>query len=214
MTAGKDGEHDLLNDQEPPVNADGDATGSQADAGDEGAEPTPEERVAALEAELATMKDRWLRAVADHDNYKKRVKRDIEDAEMRKVQSLLPAFLPVMDNLERALEAVDPVQRNASEANTANIQQLVTGLKMVRDEFNAALARHDIAPIKSVGEPFDPAVHDALQQIDSPDHAPGVVIREFERGYTLGQRLLRPARVIVAGSGSTGTPPESSDQEN
>jgi molecular chaperone GrpE len=76
---------------------------------------------------------------------------------------------------------------------------------MVRKEFLAALQRNGIEPVPTVGHPFDPSMHDALQQLDSPDYPPGVVIREFERGYRRGNRLLRPARVIVAGAGSTGT---------
>lgn len=167
-----------------------------------------DDRVAMLEQEVATLKDKWLRAVADLDNYKKRVKREIEEAQMRTAQKLLPAFLPVMDNLERALEVAEPAAKNASDENAQAVEQVVTGIRMVRTEFLNALARNGIEPVQTVGRPFDPANHDALQQIDSPDHAPGVVIREFEKGYRLGERLLRPARVIVAGPGSTGQPPE------
>jgi len=151
--------------------------------------------VVELETELDATKDRWLRAVADLENYKKRTKREIDEAVTRAIQQLLPSFLPTMDNLERALEVAAP---------GAKVDQLVKGIQMVKDEFMAALKRHGIEPVESIGVPFDPAVHDALQQIDSPDHAPGTVIREFERGYKLGDRLLRPARVIIAGPGSTG----------
>ncbi len=154
--------------------------------------------------QIASLKDKWLRAVADHENYKKRVKRDIDDAVSRKTQSLLTSFLPTVDNLERALEIATPAAEQASDDNAANVEQVVKGLRMVRDEFLGGLKKHGIEPVPSVGEPFDPAVHDALQQFDSPDHAPGVVIREFEKGYKQGDRLLRPARVIVAGAGSGG----------
>lgn len=152
--------------------------------------------VVELEAELQTTKDRWLRAVADLENYKKRVKREIDEATLSSVQRLLPAFLPTMDNLERALEVSGP---------GASVEQLARGIQMVRDEFMAALRKHGIEPVPSVGTAFDPSIHDALQQVDSPDHAPGVVVREFERGYRLGERLIRPARVIIAGPGSTGS---------
>ncbi|MBK6917181.1 MAG: nucleotide exchange factor GrpE [Deltaproteobacteria bacterium] len=154
--------------------------------------------VVELETELQATKDRWLRAVADLENYKKRVRREVDDAQVQAVQKLLPSFLPTMDNLERALEAAGP---------GASIDQLVRGIQMVRDEFMGALRKHNIEPVISVGVAFDPAVHDALQQVDSPDHAPGVVVREFERGYRMGERLLRPARVVIAGPGSTGAPP-------
>ncbi|HET6583999.1 MAG TPA: nucleotide exchange factor GrpE [Nannocystaceae bacterium] len=148
-----------------------------------------------LESELDATKDKWLRAVADLENYKKRVKRETEDAVTRAIQSLLPSFLPTVDNLDRALEVASP---------DSKIEQVVKGIQMVRDEFMGALRKHGIEPVESIGVPFDPSVHDALQQVDSPDHPPGMVIREFERGYKLGDRLLRPARVIIAGPGSTG----------
>jgi molecular chaperone GrpE len=154
--------------------------------------------------EIAALKDKWLRAVADHENYKKRVKRDIDDAVTRKTQSLLTSFLPTVDNLERALEIAEQVVAAVPADVAGNIEQVVKGLRMVRDEFLGGLKKHGIEPVVALGVPFDPAVHDALQQIDSPDHAPGVVIREFERGYKLGDRLLRPARVIIAGTGSGG----------
>lgn len=173
-------------------------------------------QVDALQAELAATKDRWLRAVADLENYKKRTRREIEEAERRTVQKILPAFLPVLDNLERALDSVGPaLQRGPEDAPQAayaaerakSVEQLVAGIRMVSTEFVSALGKNGIEAVPSVGQPFDPAVHDALQQIDSPDHAPGIVIREFEKGYRLGDRLIRPARVVVAGAGSTGTSP-------
>lgn len=160
--------------------------------------------LAAKDEEIAALKDKWLRAVADSENYKKRVKRDIDDATTRKTQSLLSSFLPTVDNLERAIEIAEPVVGQVPAEFAGNVEQVVKGMRMVRDEFIAALKKQGIEPVPSVGVPFDPAIHDALQQIDSPDHAPGVVIREFEKGYKLGERLLRPARVIIAGSGSGG----------
>jgi len=167
------------------------------------AEPSADERIAQLEGTVAELRDKWLRAVADLENYKKRVRRDIEDATQRKVSGLLESFLPVGDNLERAIEV-----------GGEDEGPLMSGLRLVRKELYAALARHGIEPIHSVGSAFDPSLHDALQQVDSPDHAPGVVVREFEKGYVRDGRLLRPARVIVAGPGSTGQPPEGDDESS
>lgn len=149
------------------------------------------------QAEIASLRDKWLRAVADLDNYKKRVKRDIDDANHRAIQNMLASFLSVGDNLERALSVAPP------DTN----EQLLKGIEMVRQEFLNALAKHGITPIPSVGHPFDPNVHDALQQMDTPDFAPGVIMLEYEKGYLRGDKLLRPARVVVAGPGSTGAPP-------
>jgi len=161
-------------------------------------------RITELEAELASAKDRWLRAVADLENYKKRVKREKEEDYRRTVQKLVPGFLPVMDNLERALEIAEPAARTAPPEQAKAMEQVVAGLRIVASDFMNTLTKNGIETVPSVGLPFDPSLHDALQQVDSPDHAPGIVIREFERGYRLGDRLLRPARVIIAGAGSTG----------
>lgn len=163
-------------------------------------------KLAEAEAEIAALKDKWLRALADLENYKKRVKRDIDDAVHRAVQGMLGDFLPVGDNLDRAMSVApaNPDDRMAP---------LLKGLEMVRSDFLSALGKHGIKPVESVGKPFDPSIHDALQQIDTPDYPPGVVTMEYEKGYRRGDKLLRPARVIVAGPGSTGGAhePESSN---
>jgi molecular chaperone GrpE len=150
------------------------------------------DRLAQSQEEAAGLKDKWLRAVADLDNYKKRTRREIEDAVFRARQDLLSSFFPTADNLDRALELA------------RGDDNLFKGIEMVAREFKGALAKFGIEAVPGVGHPFDPAIHEALQQVDSPDHPPGVVVREFEKGYRQGDRLLRPARVIIAGPGSTG----------
>ncbi len=182
---------------------------AEADDLEEGEPDGPAEdpvaAVAALEEEVASLKDRWLRAVADLDNQKKRTRREIDEAILRRTQDLLKGFLPTVDNLERALEVSSAGSSGSPEEQ---LGQLVKGIEMVRDEFIKALSFHGIEPVPSVGSRFDPNIHDALQQFDSPDHAPGVIIREFEKGYQQGDRLMRPSRVIVAGPGSSGPEPE------
>ncbi len=156
--------------------------------------------LAKAKAEVEAMRDKWMRSLADLDNFKKRTRREIDESIHRALGNLLNDFLPVGDNLERALAAMP--------ANTE--PQLAKGLEMVRGEFAQALGRHGIKPIQSVGMVFDPNLHDALQQVDTPDFAPGVVVMEYEKGYMRGERLLRAARVIVAGPGSTGVMPDPS----
>ncbi|MFV8753706.1 nucleotide exchange factor GrpE [Nannocystaceae bacterium ST9] len=186
---------------------DGEAEESDIDITDD---PDAADLVAALAADLAAakadieaMRDKWMRSLADLENFKKRTRREIDEAVHRALGNMLSDFLPVGDNLERALAAMP--------ANTE--PQLAKGLEMVRGEFFSALGRHGIKPINSVGMVFDPNLHDALQQVDTPDFAPGVVVMEYEKGYLRGERLLRAARVIVAGPGSTGTPPDSNPGE-
>lgn len=157
---------------------------------------TPEERLELAEAEKAELKDKWLRALAELENYKKRTRREIDDHVFRAQQSLLSSFLPTVDNLHRALE-----QARGNE-------QMSKGIEMVLNGFMSALTRFGVEAVPSVGHPFDPAIHEALQQIDTPEFPPGVVAREWEKGFRQGDRLLRPARVVVAGPGSTGAAPD------
>ncbi|TPV93091.1 MAG: nucleotide exchange factor GrpE [Myxococcales bacterium FL481] len=188
---------DGVRDPDPSPSAEG-ASATEASPADLAA------RIEELTRDNEGLRDKWLRAVADHENFKKRTKRELEDATQRAVQELLSSFLPVADNLERALEAAGK-----------NEDEFVKGVRMVASEFYAALAKHEIVPVEAVGKPFDPSVHDALQQIDSPDHAPGTVVLEFERGYLRAGRLLRPARVVVAGAGSgTNLATDSADPED
>ncbi len=203
-----------MGDDDNVIQIDGDLDADTEGAFDAGPDAAPSEleelreRVETLRGDLSGTKDKWMRALADLENYKKRTKKEMEDAALRTAKTLLPAFFPVLDNLDRALEVAEPTAANASDENAENVRNLVQGIKMVRQEFLAALVRNGIEPIDSIGTAFDPAKHDALQQFDSPDFPPGVVIREFEKGYMLKGRLLRPARVIVAGAGSTGVPAE------
>ncbi|MBL8973632.1 MAG: nucleotide exchange factor GrpE, partial [Myxococcales bacterium] len=124
------------------------------------------EKLAQAEQEVATLKDKWLRAVAEHENFKKRTRREIDDAVFRARQDLLSSFFPTADNLDRALEL--------ARGN----EQLFKGIEMVAHEFRNALARNGIESVPTVGHTFDPAVHEALSQVDSPDHAPGTVTFE------------------------------------
>ena len=151
-----------------------------------------EKRAADAEQEVVVLKDKWLRAVAELENYKKRTRREIDDAVFRARQDLLGSFFPTADNLDRALELA------------RSDEQLFKGIEMVAHEFRSALGRNGIEAVPAVGHPFDPAIHDALSQVDSTEHAPGTVTYEFETGYRQGDRLLRPARVVIAGPGSTG----------
>ena len=166
---------------------------TRSNDGQEGAlTPTDAEKLAIAEQDAASLKDKWLRAVAELENFKKRTRREIDDAVFRARQDLLSSFFPTADNLDRALEL--------ARGN----EQLFKGIEMVAHEFRSALARNGIEAVPTVGQPFDPAMHEALSQVDSPEHAPGTVTFEFERGYRQGDRLLRPARVVIAGPGSKG----------
>jgi len=130
--------------------------------------------------------DRMLRAGADLENYKKRALRERDEVQKFGVEKLLKDLLPVMDNLDRALAAA-----SAEDPLTA-------GVKLVRSSFEQALARHGVKAFTGLGQPFDPSRHEALMQVPTAEAAPGTVVVEHARGFTLHDRLLRPALVGVA----------------
>jgi molecular chaperone GrpE len=146
-----------------------------------------EEKVAALEKEKKDNWDRYLRAAADLENSRKRQKREIEDAKFDAKNKILKEMLPVVDNLERAIE-------HAAQAGT---NPIVEGVQLVLRQFTTAFERLDVTAIDAMGQPFDPNLHEAISQQES-DAAPGTVVQVLQRGYRSGERLLRPALVVVA----------------
>lgn len=144
-----------------------------------------------LEAEtkIAALRDQLLRTAADFDNYRKRSRREVEDAQISGREGLLKDLLPVFDNLERATAHVDSITDLAS---------FTSGLQMVIKQFQEALRRVGIERVPGVGTAFDPAIHEAIQHLETNDVAPGRVAAEVQPGYRLGDRLLRPALVVVA----------------
>jgi molecular chaperone GrpE len=113
---------------------------------------------------------------------------------MRQYQALPVArdLLPALDNLHRALAAAEA---------SGSVEDLVNGVRLVAKQIEVALGRHDVVPIDSAaGKPFDPNLHQAIQQVQTDEHPPNTVVREVERGFTLKDRVVRPATVIVSGS--------------
>ena len=149
------------------------------------AEPNVEET---LKAEVARLKDQLLRTLADFDNFRKRSRREISDAERMAREDFLRELLPVFDNLERA-------SQHAVEAT--DIQSLKEGIQMVMRQFLDTLTKLNVERVQSVGLPFDPAVHEAVQQVESSELPPGAVAQELLAGYRVGDRLIRPAMVVV-----------------
>jgi molecular chaperone GrpE len=157
-----------------------------------GVRPPVEEEgdpLAQAQEEAARLKDAWLRTAADFDNFRKRTRRELEDARRSGREDLLRALLPVFDNLERALQ---------SAQRSSDVKAMADGLKMVERQFVEALGREGITRIATVGHPFDPGLHEAIQQVETADHEPGTVLAEVQPGYTQGDRLLRAAMVVVA----------------
>jgi len=142
------------------------------------------------EEELQKEHDRWLRSVAELENYKKRMAR--EKAEILKFgnESLMRELLSVIDNLELSLE-------HARNAN--NIEAITQGIDLVRKEFLQKLEKFGLRAISAkVGEKFDPNKHEATARVETSEHPEDTIIKEFQKGYMIHERLLRPARVSVA----------------
>ena len=138
-------------------------------------------------ARLVEEHDRLLRNAAELENFKKRSQKEKEDARKFGNESLLKEFLPVADNLERALD----------HADSADPKTVIDGVKLVQKLFETTLQRFGVQGFSAVGKLFDPNLHEALMQADS-DQPPGTVVQEMAKGYKLHDRLVRPAAVVVA----------------
>ncbi|HWE25094.1 MAG TPA: nucleotide exchange factor GrpE [Myxococcales bacterium] len=141
--------------------------------------------------------DRLLRVAAEFDNFKKRAAKEREDLQKFGIERLLKDFLPVADNLERALD----------HAEEHDLRQVIEGVKLVQKLLETTLAKHGVVGFSALGQPFDPNLHEALMQQES-EAPPGTVVSEMSRGYKLNDRLVRPAAVVVARPKTPPAPPE------
>jgi molecular chaperone GrpE len=173
---------------------------TEAEASGEVEAPDP---LAEALRELEQYKDRWLRLVAEFDNYKKRRSREFDALVQSANENLIRELLPVLDSVARALD-----HRADGEEDSEGFKQ---GVTMIMEQFPKALQRRGLSEIEAVGQPFDPNFHEALMQMSSDEHAEGLVMAVVERGYRLGDKVIRPARVVVSG-GSAGEEPESEEE--
>jgi molecular chaperone GrpE len=157
----------------------------------------PEEEIKRLRGELGAREkdarenyDRFLRAAADLDNYKKRSDKEKADAITYANEKLVLEILPVMDNLERALEHTEGVHDN--------LDSLKEGVTLTITQMFTVLKKFGLEEVKAVGERFDPALHHAITHDDGGGAEPGTVLKEFQKGYILKGRLIRPSMVSVA----------------
>jgi molecular chaperone GrpE len=151
---------------------------------------SPEDRAAALEIERDEMKDRMLRVAAEFENWKKRARKEQTDAVATARESVLRDILEVVDNLERAAGA----QANGTVDGAA----IMKGVGLVLRLFQQKLERYEVKPFEVAGQPFDPRVHEAVSRVESADVPSGGVAAELQKGYRIGERLLRPALVSVS----------------
>jgi molecular chaperone GrpE len=151
------------------------------------------------ETEAAEFKDKYMRARAESENARKRIRQQAEESARIQREGLLRDLLSIIDNLERAV---------AAARDGGNGKPIVEGVEMVLRSMNDFLRSHGVTQLSAVGRPFDPLLHEAVDSVESAEHEPNTVVDEFARGYSIGDRLLRPARVTVSRlpgpSGSSG----------
>ena len=162
----------------------------------------------ALQAELDKVRSektelfaKLQRLGADYENYQKRTAKQVADSIAYEKEAIIKSLLPVLDNLDHTL---------AAARKTQNLDDLLKGLDIIYDQILAVLKSHGVERITSVGKKFDPALHEAMMQRAEPDTDDGIVLEEFQTGYKLNGRLLRPSRVVV----NNKTQSQSSDSDN
>lgn len=147
-------------------------------------------RLQAAEKKADEYYDRLLRTSAEFDNYKKRTTREMRETIKFANEKFIKELLNIVDNLERAVDAIPSEEQNDNP--------LLEGVRLTLNELLKLLERHDVKPIQALGEPFDPAFHQAMMQEDVADKPPNTVVREMQKGYLIHDRLLRPALVGVS----------------
>jgi molecular chaperone GrpE len=173
----------------PDANGPANSESSAGEADSQAANLSLREQLEAARAERDANYNLYLRSQAELQNYRKRAQKEADELRLYQALPLARDLLPAFDNLHRALAAAEA---------SKNVDQLLEGIRMVVKQIEAALSRHQIVPIEATGKPFDPNFHQAIQHMPSDEHPPMTVMHEVERGFTLQDRVVRPASVIVA----------------
>lgn len=162
--------------------------------------PTPslEEQLADKNDEIASLNDKLLRLAAEMENMRRRLEKDRQDASVYAVSNFARDMLSVADNLRRALEVIPETARQ-----DASFQGVITGIEVTEKDLLSVFGRYGVQPIMAQGERLDPNLHQAVAQVESDTHEPGAVVQVFQTGYTIKDRLLRPAMVTVAKAPAT-----------
>jgi molecular chaperone GrpE len=173
-------------------------------------EPVLVDELTAAKNEADDMRDRWMRSVAELENFRKRTARDYTERMLRAADRVLLEILTPIDNLARGLksgkDAASADTQNAEAATSSDaastdaeqLQGFIEGMELVYNQFNTVLQRENVKAMESVGEPFDPSLHEALMVTELADAEPNTVLDIVERGYWIGDRVLRHAKVVVS----------------
>jgi molecular chaperone GrpE len=191
----------MTTDPQPDQDIMSEQTAAAPDAAPPQEELTPDqalqaanERLAALEAELTEMKERWMRAEAENANVRSRARKDIDDTRQYAVQKFAADVVETAENLKRGIDSLPP----PSDDQPAIVAKIREGLDSMERNFVGTLERNGIKRTDPVGQAFDPNLHQAMQEQETEAHAPCTVIQAWSQAWTLNGRLLRPAMVVVA----------------
>jgi molecular chaperone GrpE len=168
------------------------------------------ERVAALEAEVADLKDRMLRTLAEMENLRRRTERELTDTRQYAVANFARDMLNVSDNLRRAIDAVSEEARSADPALVA----LIEGVEVTERGLAQTLEKFGVKPIEAKGHKFDPTRHQAMFEVENPEVPAGTVAEVAQTGYAIGERVLRPALVGIAKGGPKAAAKGKADKTN
>ena len=160
-------------------------------------EEDPADRIVALEAQVAELNDKSLRALAEAENVRRRAQRDKEDAARFGIKNFAEGMLGIADNLGRALASIDSETR----AKDQNLENILVGVEMVQKELMNTFERYGVIPIKALGEKFDPMQHEAMFEVEDKDAPSGTIAQVLELGYMLNGRTLRAAKVGITKGG-------------
>ena len=149
------------------------------------------ERIDSLEKEKFELFEKLQRISADYANYQKRAPKQIADSVAYKTEAILKSFLPALDNFEHTLAA------EQSTDNADNMEAFVKGVRIVYEQLLTIMKTHGVEQVDALGQKFDPAMHQAMMQKTEPEQQDGIVLEEFQKGYKLNDRIIRPAKVIV-----------------
>ena len=168
--------------------------------------PTPAEAVdpaAGFAREAAEYKDRWLRALAEMENLRRRTEREVADARLYGISQFARDVVAVADNMQRALAALDSELREKAEAS---VKALLDGVELTERELLKALEKHGVQKLDPQGQKFDPYRHQAMFEVADETVPAGTVVQVVQSGYSIGERVLRPALVAVAKGGAKASP--------
>lgn len=157
-----------------------------------------EDALARAEAQAGEFRDRYLRSVAELENFRRRAEKERQDTAKFAIASFARDTLTVLDNLRRGLDSISAEARKADPA----LETLAAGMELTEREMLATLERHGIEKVDPKGQPFDHNLHQAMMELEDPSVAPGTVVQVLQAGYVLNGRLLRPAMVAIARGGA------------